>query len=104
MTDAAARIDAWLWRARFFKTRALAASFVEAGRVRLFRHGQETRLDKPSRTVRPGDELTFALNGRLTAVRVEAAGERRGPAAQARGLYTALDAPGPEEPAVDKPL
>lgn len=104
MTDEAARIDAWLWRARFFKTRALAAAFVEAGRVRLFRHGQETRLDKPSRTVRPGDALTFALNGRLTAVRVEAAGERRGPATEARGLYTTLRAAAPEEPAVDKPL
>lgn len=52
----------------------------------------EVRLDKASRCVRPGDGLVFALGGRLTAVRVEAPGERRGPAAEARALYTALEA------------
>jgi ribosomal 50S subunit-recycling heat shock protein len=87
----ACRIDVWLWRARFFKTRSLAAGFVEEGRVRLSRGGQETRLDKPSRTVRPGDGLVFALGGRLTAVRVEACGERRGPASEARTLYSPLE-------------
>ena len=85
------RVDVWLWRARFFKTRSLAARFVEEGRVRLTRAGTETRLDKPSRSVRPGDALVFALGGRLVAVRVEAAGERRGPATEARGLYSALE-------------
>jgi len=89
--DAALRIDAWLWRARFFKTRALAATFVEGGRVRLTRHGQETRPDKASRTVRPGDELVFAIDGRLIAVRVEALGMRRGPAAEAAALYCPLE-------------
>ena len=84
------RIDVWLWRARFFKTRSLAARFVEDGRVRLTRAGQETRLDKPSRSVRPGDGLVFAVGGRVTAVRVEAMGERRGPPAEARGLYSPL--------------
>jgi ribosome-associated heat shock protein Hsp15 len=83
----------WLWRARFLKTRALAAAFVERGAVRLSRAGQETRLDKPSRTVRAGDVLTFALGGRLTTLRVEDAGERRGPAAEAQTLYTRLDQP-----------
>jgi ribosomal 50S subunit-recycling heat shock protein len=55
------------------------------------RAGQQSRLDKPSRTVRPGDELVFAFGGRLTAVRVEAMGARRGPPQEARGLYTSLD-------------
>lgn len=87
--DDACRVDVWLWRARFFKTRALAAGFVEAGRVRLTRSsGAEARLDKVSRTVRSGDRLVFAIGGRLFAVRVEACGERRGPAAEARALYT----------------
>ncbi|MCI3180604.1 RNA-binding protein [Caulobacter sp. CCUG 60055] len=88
----ACRVDVWLWRARFFKTRSLAARMVEEGRVRLSRAGQETRLDKPSRTVRPGDGLVFAVDGRLTAVRVEGLGERRGPAAEAQALYSPLDA------------
>jgi ribosome-associated heat shock protein Hsp15 len=86
----ACRIDVWLWRARFFKSRALAAAFVEEGRVRLTHAGRQTRLDKPSRSVHPGDELLFAVNGRLVALRVEALGERRGPADEARTLYLEL--------------
>jgi ribosomal 50S subunit-recycling heat shock protein len=85
----ACRLDVWLWRARFFKTRGLAAQFLEAGRVRLIRPGGEVaRVDKPSRWVRPGDELVFAIGGRLVAVRIEALGERRGPPGEARGLYS----------------
>ena len=86
--EEAVRIDVWLWRARFFKSRALAAKFVEEGRVRLTRTGLESRLDKASRTVRPGDGLVFALGGRVTAIVVEAIGERRGPANEARELYS----------------
>ena len=52
--------------------------------------GVETRLDKASRALKPGDEVVFALGGRLIAVRVEAMGERRGPAAEARTLYSPL--------------
>jgi ribosomal 50S subunit-recycling heat shock protein len=90
MTEDSCRADVWLWRARFFKTRSMAARYVEEGRVRLTRAGHETRLDKPSRTVKVGDQLVFALGGRLIAVAVEAMGERRGPAPEARGLYSAL--------------
>ena len=86
----ACRIDVWLWRARFFKTRSLAARVVEDGRVRLHRDGTQVRLDKPSRTVRLGDGLVFAVGGRLVSVRIEAAGQRRGPAAEARSLYSDL--------------
>lgn len=82
------RADVWLWRARFFKTRSLASRFLEEGRVRLRRAGGETRLDKPSRTVKPGDRLVFALGGRVISVQVEALGERRGPATEARALYS----------------
>ena len=88
----ACRADVWLWRARFFKTRALAAKFVEAGRVRLTRTGQaEHRLDKPARPIKVGDQLVFALGGRLVAIVVQAMGDRRGPADEARTLYSTLD-------------
>ena len=90
MTDEACRADVWLWRARFFKTRSMAARFLEEGRVRMTRAGQESRLDKPSRTVKVGDQLVFALSCRLIAVTVAAMGERRGPAPEARTLYSTL--------------
>ena len=81
------RLDKWLWAARFFKTRALAARFVEEGRVRLIHNRLETRLDKPSRSVHLGDAITFAVGGRLVAVVVRGLGERRGPPNEARALY-----------------
>ncbi len=91
MTDDACRIDVWLWRARFFKTRSLAAHVVEDGGVRLSRSGAPTPIEKPSRVVRPGDVLTFAQGTRWLAVKVEALGARRGPAPEARALYSVLD-------------
>ena len=79
MNEDACRLDVWLWRARFFKTRALAARFLEDGRVRLTRNGSaEVRVDKASRTVRPGDDLVFAIGGRLFAITVQGVGERDG--------------------------
>ena len=88
MSDAACRIDIWLWRARFVKTRSLAAALVERGAVRLTHQGRESRLDKPSRCVRPGDGLTLVQAGQVTSLRVEALGERRGPPEEARALYS----------------
>jgi ribosomal 50S subunit-recycling heat shock protein len=90
MAEAAVRADVWLWRARFCKTRSLAARLIDEGRVRLARGGQETRLDKAARTIKIGDGLVFAIAGRLHAVRVEALGVRRGPPAEARQLYSPL--------------
>lgn len=86
------RIDVWLWRARFAKSRSLAAALVEKGAIRLTHNGTQTRVDKPSRSVHVGDTLVFALGGRLTELRVEALGERRGPAEEARALYSDLTA------------
>ena len=91
------RVDVWLWRARFFKTRSLAARIVEQGGVRLSRGAATISLDKPSRSVRAGDVLVFPVGMRWTAVRVEALGARRGPAPEARALYQVLD----DEPAKD---
>jgi ribosome-associated heat shock protein Hsp15 len=85
------RADVWLWRARFFKTRSLAAKFVEEGRIRVTRSRRESRVDKPSRTegwrragVRPRRPDSIA-------VRVLGCGERRGPATEARELYEAVE-------------
>lgn len=92
MSMESCRIDVWLWRARFAKSRSLAAALVEKGAIRLTHNGSQTRVDKPSRSVHVGDTLVFALGGRLTELRVEALGERRGPAEEARALYSDLTA------------
>jgi ribosome-associated heat shock protein Hsp15 len=77
------RVDKWLWSARLFKTRGLATEAVAGGRVQV--NGQRV---KPSRDVRPGDEIevTFAQGRRLTAV-IAGTAERRGPASVAQRLY-----------------
>ncbi len=87
------RIDLWLWHARFARTRTLAAEMVSKKKVRLTRHGQQVRLDKPSRTVHVGDEVIFVIGGRVTHVRVLQIGERRGPYSEARALYQDLTPP-----------
>lgn len=92
MSVGSCRIDVWLWRARFAKSRSLAATLVEKGAIRLTHNGSQARVDKPSRSVHVGDTLVFALGGRLTELRVEALGERRGPAEEARALYSDLTA------------
>ena len=94
-TDGGCRVDVWLWRARLAKTRSLAAALVEGRAVRLTHQGRQVRLDKPSRLVHPGDDLVFARAGRVTAIRVKALGDRRGPPAEARALYSEI---GPSEP------
>jgi ribosome-associated heat shock protein Hsp15 len=90
VTEAACRLDVWLWRARFFKSRALAGRFIEEGRLRLTREGREARIDKPARGVRTGDDLVFALGGRIVAIKILDLGARRGPASEARALYAPL--------------
>ena len=86
------RIDKWLWQARFFKTRSLAAKLVQSGKLRL----NGDLISKPSRMVSEGDVLTFpkALDTRVIAVR--ALGTRRGPAPEAQGLYRDLAPPEPK--------
>jgi ribosome-associated heat shock protein Hsp15 len=94
MKEDACRIDVWLWRARFFKTRSLAARIVGDGGVRLLRGQARAPVDKPSRAVRCGDVLSFVQGSRWIAVKVEALGERRGPAPEARALYSAEERSG----------
>ncbi|PZQ52271.1 MAG: RNA-binding protein [Rhodovulum sulfidophilum] len=83
------RLDKWLWQARFFKTRTLAAAVVSSGAARV----NSTRVTKPATPVRPGDGISFAQGERVRAVRVLALGVRRGPAPEARLLYHDLDEP-----------
>ena len=87
-TPATQRIDRWLWCARIFKTRTLAAKFVADGHVRVTRNGATMRAEKPSFAVRPGDVIAFSRDERLRILIVEACGERRGPASEAQTLYT----------------
>lgn len=86
------RIDVWLFRARLAKTRAAAARLISEGGVRLVHDGVPRRLEKPSVEVAPGDALMFSQRGKFIAIKVEALGARRGPAAEARTLYSELDA------------
>lgn len=81
------RLDKWLWHARFFKTRSLAARYVERSRCRV--DGRVT--DKPHAIVAPGMVLAFAQGPRVRVVRILALGERRGPAPEARALYDEIE-------------
>lgn len=89
------RIDIWLFRARFARSRALAAGRVTSGRVRLERHGQIVRVSKASHTVQPGDILTLPLKAGPLRIEICALGERRGPPDEARTLYRLADNAGP---------
>ena len=77
------RLDKWLWQARVFKTRGMAAAVLKAGHVRV----NGIRVEKAEQCVRPGDVLTFPQAACVRVVRVVAIGLRRGPAAEAQTLY-----------------
>ena len=68
------RIDKWLWAARFFKTRALAADACEIGRIE-----SNTHRAKPSRDVRPGDHLRITNEAGIFEIEVLTLTESRGP-------------------------
>ncbi len=104
------RIDKWLWFARIFKTRSLAAKFVSTGDIRLSRplqmslpdtqgedktsqnfdgidHSQSQRIDKPKTLVKAGDVLSFMHQNRVRILEIVDCGKRRGPAPEAQRLY-----------------
>ncbi len=92
--DGPIRLDKWLWHARFFKSRSLAAAAC-GGPMRL--NGQP--VAKPSQPVRAGDVLTFVQAQQVRVVRLRAPGLRRGPAPEAQALYEDLTPPAAAEPA-----
>jgi ribosome-associated heat shock protein Hsp15 len=81
------RMDKWLWAARFFKTRALAARACELGRIQS--NGQPA---KPARDVRIGDMLRVTNDGGDFQVEVVLLSEVRGPASIAQTLYHETEA------------
>jgi ribosome-associated heat shock protein Hsp15 len=87
--DVKIRLDKWLWQARFFKTRSLAAKLVTAGKVRI----NGIHASKPARLVGPGDVLTFPQAKEIRVARIVAVGTRRGPAPEAQALYEDLSPP-----------
>lgn len=89
MSEASQRLDKWLWCARFFKSRSLAARFCDEGKLRV--SGQVTY--KAHYSVRPGDVLTFPLGPHIRVIKILALAERRGPAPEARSLYEDLSCP-----------
>ena len=80
------RLDKWLWCARLMKARADCARLAEAGMVRINRQPTE----KAHARLRLGDVLTVPLRGQVRVLEVVALGKRRGPAAEAQGLYREL--------------
>jgi ribosome-associated heat shock protein Hsp15 len=91
------RLDKWLWQARFFKSRTLAAELVQGGHLRV--NGQ--CVAKPGAAIGPGDTLTFPQGDRIRLIRVLGVGVRRGPASEAQMLYLDLDAPASVPPPLE---
>ena len=81
------RVDKWLWAARFYRTRSLAGTAVEAGQVRV--NGERV---KPARLLRPSERVTVRKAGFQWDVEVTGVGVRRGPASEASQLYRESEA------------
>jgi ribosome-associated heat shock protein Hsp15 len=86
-----ARIDKWLWHARFYRSRALAQEAANSGIVRL----NGLRVEKAGHGIKLGDVLTLPQGRQIVAVRVLAIGARRGPAKEAQTLYEIVADPRP---------
>ncbi|HGG05013.1 MAG TPA: RNA-binding S4 domain-containing protein [Aliiroseovarius sp.] len=77
------RADKWLFHARFFKTRALAAKMIAGGHFRV----NSRKSLKPAQSIRAGDTLTFIQARNVRVVAVVDLSTRRGPAPEAQALY-----------------
>jgi len=85
------RLDKWLWAARVFKTRSLAGTACDGGKVDV-----NDQAAKPAKAVRPGDTIRVTLpQGRRRILKIAALDDRRGSAAVARTLYEDLTPPEP---------
>ncbi len=104
MTEAVLRADKWLWYARFFKTRSLAAKVCNAGKLR----AAGELVSKAHHKLKPGDVLTFPQGRHVRVIKVVSMASRRGPAAEAQALYEDLKPPSaesrlPKTPAIRSP-
>ena len=89
MSEPKIRLDKWLWHARFFKTRTLAAKVVSGGHVRV----NANKVSKPSTAVVAGTVLTFPQGNQIRVIKIVELGTRRGPASEAQTLYEDLSPP-----------
>ena len=80
--DLRVRLDKWLFAARFYKTRSIAAQAIEAGRARV-----DDQRVKPSHPVKPGLRITLRNEALVWNVEVTAVTDKRGPASEAAKLY-----------------
>lgn len=83
------RLDKWLFFSRAVKSRTLAQKLIEAGAVRV----NSERTERSDHKVGPGDVLTMTMHDQLRIWRILDAGERRGPATEAQGLYEDISPP-----------
>jgi ribosome-associated heat shock protein Hsp15 len=83
------RLDKWLFFSRAVKSRTLAQKLIESGAIRV----NSERTERTDHKVGPGDVLTMNVHERLLVWRILDAGERRGPATEAAGLYEDLSPP-----------
>lgn len=85
------RLDLWLYRARFFKTRALAARNIKTGKIRLVRNHGIQKVFKPHFGVQIGDQISFIRAQSLQYIEVRALPDRRGPATEAQQHYISIN-------------
>ncbi len=91
MSQQTLRIDKWLWYARLFKSRTLAAKLCASGKLRR----NSELIGKAHATLKEGDVLTFPKEDDIRIIKVIALGTRRGPASEAVTLYEDLQPPEP---------
>jgi ribosome-associated heat shock protein Hsp15 len=88
------RVDKWLWAARVFKTRSLASTACDGGKVDV-----NDEAAKPARKVRAGDRISVSLpRGHRRILKVAGIGDRRGSAEAAKALFEDLTPPEPPRP------
>ena len=95
---ASIRIDKWLWAARAFKTRSLAADACDGGKVDV--NGEAA---KPAKQVRGGERIEITIPSGRRILKVVALSDRRGPAREAQTLYEDLTPPAPPRIRQPKP-
>lgn len=90
MSEDRLRLDVFLWRARFFKTRTSATEAIESRGARIERDAQVRRIDKAATPVEAGDVLSFAAPSGPKLVRIISLPGRRGPPAEAALCYETI--------------